>query len=83
MEINGITVNTIISGKKWKLTFKKIPLNIAWQMLRDHIDKGCIRSVCGKLKDIIERNLKRSKQIERYTMFMNKKIQFFFRWPFS
>lgn len=29
MEINGITVNTIISGKKWKLTFKKIPLNIA------------------------------------------------------
>lgn len=28
MEINGITVNTIISGKKWKLTFKKIPLNV-------------------------------------------------------
>ena len=28
MEINGITVNTIISGKKWKLTFKKIPGSI-------------------------------------------------------
>ena len=27
-------------------------------MLRDHIDKGCIRSACGKLQDIIERNFK-------------------------
>ena len=46
--------------KKWKLTLKKYhsTLHDRYKMLRDHIDKGCIRSVCGKLQDITERNLK-------------------------
>ena len=61
MEINCITVNTLIHGKNVSKHLKKYhsTLHDRYKMLRDHIDKGYIRSVRAKQQDITERNFKK------------------------